>query len=727
MPAQLTLDPTTVARLAAADPALAHLPLALPDAGPDAVQPPHDVAWRAGSGCRLAYRRRSGDGPPAFDAVIVTADGWSRHDFRDDPALPGLRSAADPTTAGALLGAVVGRHLGPVRVEPVRYRPGSRCVLRYSVATPDGSRTFYGKVLAEDAFARLLPLVTALAAHPGWAGLGPPLAAVWPELRTLVSEAAPAGSSASSVLGDPRRSPEERTSLARRVGELLARVHDLQGLTPPRWTAADQVAALRGSVGAPAAVDRALGDRLTELIDRLETRLPAADGDVLSHGGFRAGQVVVGFDGTLTLLDLDGLSLSDRGRDLGTAVAQVFWQRLRGRLPGTFSAPVEEALLAGYRARAGVAVVEALPWWRAAGLLQVAVRRFGRLETSDWPAVPRVVEAAGRLVDDWESRPIAVTGTDLLDVTRMSSLLAPLLGGRAAGGPSPALTSARRLSVAEGRRTVVRYTVEPAAGDVPGSVIAKAFAETTRARWLDETLRLLSGGPFRQGGLRVPEPLGVVAAERLVLLRESPGRPLSELTGPEALAGVRRASDWLVRLHTSGVRLPRELSVADEARTALQWARSIGRAHPDLRGRALSLATAWAEAALSAPPPGRRVALHKDFHAGHVLLGAHVCVIDLDEARHGDPAFDLAHFCTYLEAVVDGRDRTSLRDAFLHAYADATGWSDEGSFGPYCAYTWLKVAKQRAAGGGPFPAAPPALRSAHVERAITEGERCLHR
>ena len=37
------------------------------------------------------------------------------------------------------------------------------------------------------------------------------------------------------------------------------------------------------------------------------------------------------------------------------------------------------------------------------------------------------------------------------------------------------------------------------------------------------------------------------------------------------------------------------------------------------------------------------VPIHKDLHPGHVLVGDDVYVIDLDEARNGDPTFDVAH------------------------------------------------------------------------------------
>src|SRR5215212_10110684 len=85
MAARVNLDAATVARLAVADPVMAHLAGALPHADAGTMPPPHDVVWSAGSGCRIAYRRRSGDEPSSFDAVIVTAAGWSGHDFREDP------------------------------------------------------------------------------------------------------------------------------------------------------------------------------------------------------------------------------------------------------------------------------------------------------------------------------------------------------------------------------------------------------------------------------------------------------------------------------------------------------------------------------------------------------------------------------------------------------------------------------------------------------------------
>ena len=77
----------------------------------------------------------------------------------------------------------------------------------------------------------------------------------------------------------------------------------------------------------------------------------------------------------------------------------------------------------------------------------------------------------------------------------------------------------------------------------------------------------------------------------------------------------------------------------------------------------------------------------------------HTCVIDLDEARMGDPAFDVAHFCTYLDQLGASAPRSSGSST---SYSAASGWVDKGSLAPFRAYTCLKIAKQAVAGSGPF-------------------------
>jgi aminoglycoside phosphotransferase (APT) family kinase protein len=108
-----------------------------------------------------------------------------------------------------------------------------------------------------------------------------------------------------------------------------------------------------------------------------------------------------------------------------------------------------------------------------------------------------------------------------------------------------------------------------------------------------------------------------------------------------------------------------------------------------------------------------------------VLVGQGVCVIDLDEARQGDPAFDLAHFTAYL--VMDfGPAAGALREIFLDEYAALSGWRDTGTYRLFAAYTWLKIAKQWAVGSGPGRGQPPERRLAGVDDALERGAVCLN-
>jgi aminoglycoside phosphotransferase (APT) family kinase protein len=109
-----------------------------------------------------------------------------------------------------------------------------------------------------------------------------------------------------------------------------------------------------------------------------------------------------------------------------------------------------------------------------------------------------------------------------------------------------------------------------------------------------------------------------------------------------------------------------------------------------------------------------------------VIVGEGIVVIDLDEARLGDPALDLAHFGTYLElrgASEPGAD--ALSEAFLAEYQAAGGSVNGSAYVAFCAYSWLKIAKQAAVASGPWRGVPPDRRRAGMAAALTRGEECL--
>jgi aminoglycoside phosphotransferase (APT) family kinase protein len=84
-------------------------------------------------------------------------------------------------------------------------------------------------------------------------------------------------------------------------------------------------------------------------------------------------------------------------------------------------------------------------------------------------------------------------------------------------------------------------------------------------------------------------------------------------------------------------------------------------------------------------------------------------VVDFDEMRLGDPAFDVAHFCVYLQVLALRRHGSlgalaAAEARFLATYAGASvRVLDRQLVAGFRAYTCLKVAKQLVRGTGVRP------------------------
>jgi hypothetical protein len=295
-----------------------------------------------------------------------------------------------------------------------------------------------------------------------------------------------------------------------------------------------------------------------------------------------------------------------------------------------------------------------------------------------------------------------MTQTELMQRDQVTNVLREALAGLIPDSTQFAVLSCQELKSATGRRRVIKYVVDGLDPTGPVALVAKIFTELHRAELLFDHLQALSDGPFAVGELHVPQPLAFLRSENLVLFRADTGVPLYQLGDNVAsLAGVRDAARWLARLHSSRVQLPRSFDQAKEVASTHEWAAVVGRHRPEVLESAQWLASNWAT--FGGPAPAATyVPIHKDFHAGHVLVDHSVCVIDLDEARNGDRNFDLAHFCTYLEW--QGGQSRVRREIFLQEYSSGTGWVDDGWYARYAAYTWLKIAKQLAVRSGPYQA-----------------------
>jgi len=162
-----------------------------------------------------------------------------------------------------------------------------------------------------------------------------------------------------------------RPRLARRCGEVLARIHatPLEGL--PELAVSDAASELEKYE----AIYRGVGDRrpIFEAAFRwLKDRAPALDQPVLVHGDFRNGNIM--FDpqtGVAAVLDWELAHLGDPAEDMGW-ICTASW-RFGGAKPVGGFGDYEE-LLAGYEAAGGTPIpLERVLYWQTLGSLKWGV------------------------------------------------------------------------------------------------------------------------------------------------------------------------------------------------------------------------------------------------------------------------------------------------------------------------------------------------------------------
>lgn len=308
-----------------------------------------------------------------------------------------------------------------------------------------------------------------------------------------------------------------------------------------------------------------------------------------------------------------------------------------------------------------------------------------------------------------------------LDLELMSRRLAPFLHG----GAEARVVAAEVVGVAPGRRAVIAYRTAADAGAGRPSLIGKTYLDPERAPRLHrllEDLNVLDIG--------VPRPVAHLPELRMSVFTASTGRPVDRLAGHEREAAMVTAARWLSILHGSPLTLDRRLDLAAETGSLDAWARLVACRQSTAAGAATLLA-----GRLTAFAPGIRPSagspIHKDFHYQHTLVEpGGMVVIDLDEARAGDPSVDVAHFVANLRLLrlreaITSREPAHLESVFLTAYAARTGYERDARHRWFGAYTCLKIARQLVCGRGPTPVPAGAELQRQVELILDEGLRWL--
>lgn len=256
------------------------------------------------------------------------------------------------------------------------------------------------------------------------------------------------------------------------------------------------------------------------------------------------------------------------------------------------------------------------------------------------------------------------------------------------------------VALKAGARAVVAYRIMMGRQGSQTEVYAKHFSSAAQADRVHNIMAVLwQQSQSEKAHFDSPRPLAHAEDMDTIFYLPASGAPLDDaLEGSRSSLSMKMTAEALVSLHSSPLALDRSFDVVKEVRLAFEWARVVAAVRPKLGSGALTIATRLGRC-LPTISLQQNVPIHKDLHYKHVIVGDRCAFVDLDEMRYGDPSFDLAHFCAYLNLLrIRKRARTwetkLLEWLFLDSYSRASNWTVDERFSFFSAYTYLKIAKQ---------------------------------
>jgi hypothetical protein len=358
-------------------------------------------------------------------------------EFPVDPKLPHLDAVMAPSGHPALAAALEStarrvhdvpseRPLLGIAAEPVRYKPGDRCVLRYRLrfGSPDGAsststHTLIAKLYREAGEAEAADDL--LSRLRGQAGLGWTARAlgVVPGLPLALTEDLGSGRDpvpARSGLDVVHPGSGDALDVVGRAARALAELHT-SGL------GTDDLTMRTGADEAGKAAKRArlieqyvpeLAPVVRQVADTVCAGLTGLPADTLrpGHGSYKPSQLMVR-DGAVFLVDFDQFCLADPALDVGYFLAYLrpagLWYRRAGRRAWFEAAAdafrtsyLDRLAERGESADTRTGIARRAPVFEAALLLKIAARRANRLHS------PRPGEVAAVL--DEVARSLATAG-----------------------------------------------------------------------------------------------------------------------------------------------------------------------------------------------------------------------------------------------------------------------------------------------------------------------------
>ncbi|TMA42273.1 MAG: hypothetical protein E6J83_11945 [Deltaproteobacteria bacterium] len=607
----------------------------------------HGVEYQPSARCVVTHElvvERGGDEPlETIGVVDVRPAELALRAFYEDPALPWLADAADPEKVDRHLRTLELAPQAPiVRAVPVRYKAGSRCLLRFDLQAGSVPRALYGKVLAMDGYrlSRTLSALRDIGHGPETPRILQPLD-YSPDLHMFLLPALAGSVEFHEIAFDPTVASAARLEWMWKAGAVLAGLHAVRVPVGPSRRLADDARDLVRFSTPVASAAPALALPFDEAIGWLAAVTNEEPPPVASHGAFRTDQLLVQGDEPL-MIDLDRLCGANPARDVGNFLAYLRWKAIRQPHHSSFIEAAIRSFLEGY---GSVRTPPDERWtarYEAGAMLKIAGRRFRNLDVREWALVPRLLEEAHALLVRGErAAAFPEAGTHSLPASAR-----PALDVDAMASGAPELGVPRPLGwLAE----ISMLVYLPVSGRMLGDVLFDQRA----AVYMD------------------------LAAACLSALHRS---PLALDTAFDVPTELRNLHAWSAIV---GDRYPDQARAADRIRRRLselspELGAETGRPiHKDFHHQHVFVAERasvidFDEVCLGDP----------NFDLGHfcaylALLGCRVPARVATLARR--------------------------RDEFLTSYDRRAGWRRDGRLAAFYAYTCLKIAKQLCTAAGVLP------------------------
>ena len=252
------------------------------------------------------------------------------------------------------------------------------------------------------------------------------------------------------------------------------------------------------------------------------------------------------------------------------------------------------------------------------------------------------------------------------------------------------------------RKTIIKYTID---FDTSHKTYIGIHRESDdeRFRYVFRILDLLRSNGFDETSeLRVPRPIIFLPSLYLIIMDEAEGNLLSTAISEQTLdaeSSIEGSAKWLVKLHNVAERFPsndrsmletnsysqaggshRHAEKERDILTSIKYSEPLMTIFPSMAEKIQVIAKELVSMQrkkrlrnnITPNGIGRFSFIHGDYHTKniYVLLNS-ITVIDFEESRLGDPAFDLGYFAAQLKMSFGSSPRISRWiDLFFRKYLE---------------------------------------------------------